>query len=209
MQNVWVTVFNHCNNWCLSGLIAATIRNQYDLLCPNNQQPGHTSSYCYCYPIGVTKSSPNGAYDRTSDVRLLWTWRGSSASWDMLSDFGIFWLLDSNVRINYIELYPCNVVIPLHVLLICTSTNLPQEFLNLCKISKIWELVKLRSKSGSLCRKTTVLLGERLFWTFFSTEHYLLHRFFRGLDCTTRDNQVHLGDVCRCNVWQSRVVWWM
>ena len=89
-------------NWCLSGLIAATIRNQYDLLCPNNQQPGHTSSHCYCYPIGVTKSSPNGAYDRTSDVRLLWMWRGSSASWDMLSDFGIFWLLDSNVRINYI-----------------------------------------------------------------------------------------------------------
>ena len=59
-------------------------------------QPGHTLSHCYCYPIGVTKSSPNGAYRRTSDVRLWTPWRGS-ASWDTLSDFGIR-LVDSNVR---------------------------------------------------------------------------------------------------------------
>ena len=56
------------------------------------------------------------------------------------------------------------------------------------------------SKSGSLCRKTTVLLQERLFWTSLALSIAILHRFSRGLDCTTRDNQVHLGDVCRCNV---------
>ena len=59
------------------------------------------------------------------------------------------------------------------------STNLAQEFLNLCKISKIWERVKLRSKSGSLCRKTTVLLGGTTILDFFSTEHYHFASFLQ------------------------------
>ncbi len=96
-------------------------------------QPGHTLSHCYCYPIGWQSLHPMEPI--AEPVTCACGHRGGALPVE------IRWvILAFDWSIPTSELYQCDAAIRLHVLLIRASTNLPQEALNLCKISKIWEL---------------------------------------------------------------------